>query len=173
MRNLAFLVAILLFSLAPNPARAQESAGTSDLTPNTRGAYVSISGAIDAYEMRAGELAGEKSRGEDIKALGGQLAAEHRANSDRTRAAARSLGMDAPEPAMMPMHWDMMRRLERASASRFDRLFLRQQLRVHEMAVALHRNYAANGDVPSLREVAASVLPGVEQHLAQIRALAE
>ncbi len=169
----ASLFALPLLLLTPVTGRAQETAGTGDLTPSTRGAYVSIAGAMDAYEMRAGELAAEKSPRVEIKALGRRLAAQHRADSDRTRAAARSLGMDAPEPAMMPMHWDMMRRLERASASRFDRLFLRQQLRVHEMAIALHRNYAAQGDAPPLREVAASVLPGIEQHLAQIRALAD
>jgi putative membrane protein len=79
--------------------------------------------------------------------------------------------MDAPEPAMMPMHWEMLRQLERASGSRFDRLFLRQQLRVNQMALALHQNYAANGDHASLREVATASIPVVERHLERLRSL--
>jgi putative membrane protein len=156
---------------ASAPAGAQESAGAADLTPTGRGAYVSIAGAVDTYAIRAGDLAVENARDPQIEALGRSFAADHRGHSDRTLAAARTLGMDAPEPAMLPMHWDMLRRLERASESRFDRVFLRQQLRAHEMALALHRNYATNGDAPVLREVAASVLPQVERHLAQLRAL--
>ena len=74
---------------------------------------------------------------------------------------------------MMPMHWDMMRGLRRTSNSHFDRLFLRQQLRVHEMMLALHRNYAANGDAPALREMAAAAVPTIERHLAELRPLAD
>ena len=152
---------------------AQETAGTEDLTPNGRGAYVSISGAMDTYAILSGELATGKARRPEVRNLGRSLAAAHRENSERTLAAARALGMDAPEPAMMPMHWDMMRGLRRTSNSRFDRLFLRQQLRVHEMMLALHRNYAANGDAPALREVAAAAVPTIERHLAELRPLAD
>lgn len=164
---------LCLLLILPAVARAQESAGSPDLTPNGRGAYVSIAGAMDSYAMRSGALAAETARRPEVRELGETLGEEHRDGNERLRTAARALGLDAPEPAMMPMHWDMMRRLERVSASRFDRLFLRQQIRVHEMALALHRNYLVHGDAAVLREVAASMTPILERHLAQIRVLAD
>jgi predicted outer membrane protein len=37
------------------------------------------------------------------------------------------------------------------------------------MALALHNNYATNGDTPSLRATAGTALPLVRQHLDQAR----
>ncbi len=168
----AFLLAVAAFILlSPTAAHAQETAGTGDLTPNGRGAFVSIAGAMDLFEIRSGRLALEKARRTELRELGQVLIDDHTRSTEQLLSAARALGMDAPEPAMMPMHWEMLRQLERASGSRFDRLFLRQQLRVNEMALALHQNYAANGDQASLREVATASIPVAERHLARLRTL--
>jgi putative membrane protein len=169
----AFLLAVTAFIMlvSPSAARAQEAAGTGDLTPTGRGAYVSIAGAMDLFTMRSGRLAIEKARNTELRELAQTLSDEHARRTEQLLGAARALGMDAHEPAMMPMHWEMLRQLERASGSRFDRTFLRQQLRVHEMALALHQNYAANGDRESLREVARAAIPMLENHMARVRSL--
>lgn len=167
-----FLLALAAAMLISTPvARAQESAGTDDLTPNSRGAFVSIAGAMDLYAIRSGRLAQEKARRAEVRTLGLEIVSDHSRSTEQLLAAARALGMDAPEPAMMPMHWDMMRRLERVSDSRFDRLFLRQQMRAHELALALHRNYAANGDRELLREVARDAVRVLETRIVRLRNL--
>jgi putative membrane protein len=63
----------------------------------------------------------------------------------------------------------MMAELRAASGADFDRVFIRQQVQAHEMALALHSNYAANGDTPALRAVASAAVPVVRQHLDQAR----
>jgi putative membrane protein len=48
---------------------------------------------------------------------------------------------------------------------------LRQQVQAHQMALALHGNYARSGDTASLRAVAATATPIVQQHLQRAREL--
>jgi putative membrane protein len=74
-----------------------------------------------------------------------------------------------PTPDLMPMQAQMMTELRAASGTNFDRVFVRQQIQAHEMALALHTNYAARGDTPALRTVAAAAAPVVRQHLDQAK----
>ena len=72
---------------------------------------------------------------------------------------------------MMPMHWDMLRDLEAASSSRFDDIYVDQQIDAHEVAVALHRNFAANGRNERLKAYAAASLPTATRHAEEARRL--
>ena len=150
---------------------AGDHPGDPDLTPEGRGAYVAVAGAFDLYEIRSAEIARQRTRNAQVRDFAERGTPDHRRITEQVLSAARGLGMDALPPAMMPMHWEMLRQLERVSASGFDELYARQQVRAHEMALELHRNYARNGDVPSLRSVAATAAPVIEQHLARARQL--
>jgi putative membrane protein len=74
-------------------------------------------------------------------------------------------------PAMLPMHWDMLRDLEDASSSRIDDDYIEQQVEAHEVAVELHRNFAANGQSPRAKAYAESMLPTATRHLERARQL--
>lgn len=156
-------------ALAAAPAVAAQS--RQDLTPEARGAYVSVAGAIDLYEIRAAELALEKARRADVRAFAETMLAEHRRASEDLLEKVRSAGMEVLEPAMMPMHWDMLRRLERASGSRFDGVYAEQQVEAHEDALELHRNFAANGHGPQLKAHAEAMVPTATRHLQQAQRL--
>jgi putative membrane protein len=69
------------------------------------------------------------------------------------------------------MQAQMMAELRATSGANFDRVFVRQQVQAHEMALALHSNYAARGDTPALRAVASAAVPVVRQHLEQARGM--
>jgi putative membrane protein len=71
---------------------------------------------------------------------------------------------------LMPMQADMIAQLQGAPAGPgFDRLYMTQQVPAHEMALALHQNYAGRGDTPQLRTAAAGAVPIVQQHLTEAR----
>src|SRR5205085_7842482 len=57
------------------------------------------------------------------------------------------------------------------AAPDFDSLYRQQQLAVHQEALTLHRNYAARGTSPTLRPVAAAMVPVIERHLRLLRYL--
>ena len=79
--------------------------------------------------------------------------------------------MTPPAPTLMPMQREMMDALQAAPAAGFDQLYLSQQVPAHEMALALHRNYAAQGDAPALRIAASAAVPIMQQHLDRARSL--
>ena len=57
------------------------------------------------------------------------------------------------------------RKLAAATGAEANNLTLDMQRDGHKEALDLHRRYAANGDMPSLKTVAASIAPVVQQHL--------
>ncbi|MFD0936521.1 DUF4142 domain-containing protein, partial [Methylobacterium trifolii] len=50
------------------------------------------------------------------------------------------------------------------SGARFDRLYVSQQIRSHQMAVGMTQAYASSGPNPALRTYAQQALPVYEQH---------
>lgn len=168
MRTIAAAVAALM--LAAPPAAGQESPTGQDLTPDGRGAYTALAGAIDQFTTRAAELALEKAQRPEVRALAESLLADHRRAAGELEAAVRAAGVEPPL-GMLPMHWSQLRRLERAEGERFDRIFVEQQVELHEDAVAMHRNFAANGDAPRLRAYAEAAVPVATRHLDEARRL--
>jgi putative membrane protein len=100
--------------------------------------------------------------------MGGAAVIDHHTQTTaQLTAAARAAGMTPPPPALMPPQQQMMAQLQQAQGTSFDQVYLRQQVPAHQMALALHQNYAARGDTPQLRTVAAAAVPIVQGHLAQ------
>ena len=59
----------------------------------------------------------------------------------------------------------MIAELRRTPAARRDALYISQQKKAHEMALALHRGYADDGRVAPLKMTAAKIAPVVRSHL--------
>ena len=170
-RLVAVAVSGLLAATLPAGAAAAQSISGQDLTPEGRAAYVALAGAANAFEVRAGEMALEKSRRPEVRELAEEMIDQHREAIEELLAAAESLGMETYEPGMMPFHWEWLRRLERASDSRFDRVYLDQRTEAHEMILEMHRNFAENGSEASLRTIAQEEASIAYRHLEQARAL--
>jgi len=157
-------------AVLPVAVLAQSTSG-QDLTPEGRGAYVSVAGAVEGFHARAGEIALAKARRPEVRQFAQTMVDAHRESLERLIAAARERGIDASEPGLLPFQWSRLRRLERASARRFDRVFVAQQIEAHEIAVELHRNFAENGDDTTLQSFAEAEAPVEQQHLDQARGL--
>lgn len=152
---------------------SMQSTSGQDLTPNGRGAYLAVAGGHSLYEVRAAELALEKARSPEAREFAQMMLAEHRRLNERLTEVAQAVGLEAQmsPPAMLPMHWDLLRQLERRSGSRFDRAYLEQQVAMHEVAVALHSNFVTNGTDDRLKAFASEALPAVTRHLERARQL--
>lgn len=166
------LAAALFAAAGFSGAAAGQSISRQNLTPDTRGAYVAVAAANDLYEQRAAEIALEKARRPEVRTVAETMLAEHRESHERLEEVARADGLGQLFPVgMMPMHWEMLRRLERSSGSRFDGRYLEQQQTTHEVGLALHRNFAEAGDSEALKDFARETLPMVARHLERLRAL--
>ena len=64
-------------------------------------------------------------------------------------------------------HQAMLEKLKTAGAG-FDREYISQQQTAHQEALALMQGYAASGDNPKLKALAAQTVPVIRDHLTMI-----
>ena len=143
----------------------------ADMTPSTRDAYVQMAAASDLFEIQSSQLALSRAQRPEVREFAQMLITHHTQTTQQLTAAAQAAGMTPPPPMLMPMQQRMMEELQQASGASFDGVYMRQQVPAHEMARALHANYASRGDNPALRVVAGAAVPIVQQHLDRARQL--
>jgi putative membrane protein len=173
MRNLliaAAASAMVLGGCAMNMAD-DTRAMAGDMTPEDRMGYVTMAAASDLFEIQSSQLALSRAQRPEVRDFAQMLVTHHTQTTQQLTTAAQAAGMSPPPPMLMPMQQRMMEELQQASGANFDRVYMRQQVPAHEMAVALHSNYAARGDAPALRTVAGAAVPIVQQHLDRAREL--
>jgi putative membrane protein len=167
---IASAASLALAGCATDGDMAPSASAAGDMTPNQRSAYVEMAAASDLYEIQSSQLATTRAQNPDVRAFAQMLIEHHSATTQQLTAAATAAGTP-PNPRLMPMQTAMIAELQGANGAAFDRIFIRQQVQAHQMALALHSNYASNGDTPTLRTVAAAAAPIVRQHLERARSL--
>ena len=152
-------------------AADDQGAMSADMTPEAAMPYVAMAGASDMYEIRSSQLHHQRGQSPQLHSFATMMIDHHTRTTAATMAAAQAAGMNPPPPMLMPMQQEMIARLEGLNGAAFDREYARQQVAAHQMALALHQNYARAGDTPSLRASAAAAVPVVRGHLDQIRGI--
>jgi putative membrane protein len=142
-----------------------------DMTPEERSAYVAMAASSDMYEIQSSQMALTRAQNPMIRDFANMMIQHHSQTTQQLMAAAQASGTPPPPGTMMPMHAAMLQELSAANGMAFDRMYRRQQVMAHQQALALHSNYAARGDNPALRQVAASATPIVRGHLDRIRGM--
>jgi putative membrane protein len=183
----AALVALAGPTLAQSPRSDPSAAGSSQtgsmtgedvgvppMTGVSTSDYVAQVAAGDLYEIEAGHIAQGKARTNAVKAFASTMIKDHGAMSSTLMAALDNAQRKIAHPSdQLPT--DKQAMIDQLKATpkgpQFDSLYLGQQLQAHQQAWALEKGYATDGDDASLRQVAASAVPIVEQHLAMLKAL--
>jgi len=130
--------------------------------------YVATSASMDLYNIRAGELAGQRSTNGRVRAYAAKLVEDHRGTAAQLSFAGRRLNL-LPAADMAPPHRAMFDEL--AAASDFDSTFIRQQRSLHQQAARMHAAFAISGDSPTLRPVAANAAGVEHDHIYQLGGL--
>lgn len=123
----------------------------------------------DMYEIQSGQLAQSRGASEHVRHMGQMLVRDHTMTTQKLMAALTAAGTPMPPPPLDARRQGMLAELQRAEGAAFDRLFLQQQAMAHKEALALHRGYASNGDVPALKAVASEASGVVAQHLDHVQ----
>ena len=151
---------------SPAPPPRWSTQMPADMTPENREGYVALAAASDLFEVQSSQLALSRAQDGAVRDFAQMMVTHHTQTTQQLYAAAKAAGMIRTHDWMLPPPMQaMMDDLQNASGAEFDRLYMRQQVGAHEMALALHRNYSARGDTPALRAVAAAAAPIVQQHL--------
>ena len=156
--------AALIGGCAPMDGGAT-TAGMREMTPRAAMPYVMMAGASDLFEIQSSQIAVQRASRPEVRQYAQMLIQHHQMTTQQVVGAARASGLNPPPPRLLPMQVRMLDQLRRAPAGAFDRTYIMQQVPAHEMALALHRTYAAGGDRQPLRTVAGNAVPIVTQHL--------
>lgn len=142
------------------------------LGANTVEGYVINAAMGDMYEIRAAEIALQRTSNPQVRALAQKIIDDHTAASEALRAAVRRDQTDVDIPTGLDeRRQGLLDNLRAATDANFDGVFIDQQVAAHQEALTLHRGFADNEDAPALAAHAGSVVPRLEAHLEQARAL--
>ena len=129
--------------------------------------YGRMAAASDMFEIQSSQVALQVSQNPEVRAFANTMIQHHTMTSNEMMAAARAAGMTPPTPMLDSRKQAMLAQLQSTPANRFDATYLNMQVTAHQEALSLHSAYAARGDVPALRAVAARAVPIVQGHLNQ------
>jgi putative membrane protein len=129
--------------------------------------FVTAVSQTDEYERQAGRIAQNSGLTAGVRSFATMMVNDHGKTSEALKAAAEQAGLS---PARAHISNDQVQMLNSLNYNigtpMFDGVYMGQQVRVHEKALALVQAYAANGDNPALRTAATNLAPVVQQHLA-------
>ena len=151
---------------APSP-RPQPSPPTNLPRALTLTSYVATSASIDLYDVRAGEMAMQRGNARS-RDYASRLIADHRGTAAQLSFAGRRLNL-LPSAQMAAPHQAMVDAL--AGAGDFDAAFRRQQIDIHSSSQRMHAAFAARGDSPTMRPIAANAAAVEGRHLGAARGL--
>lgn len=156
--------------------------------------FLRLAAMGDRYETASSRLALEKSQNARVKEFAQAMVTDHARTTRELQVLMQQVpGMGAGAATPLPQgrettgtaasgpitnaqggpqhegmdqqHAALLQQLQGVSGAEFDRLYLSQQVAVHQQAVDLFRNYSQSGDNPQLKVWAAQTLPALQQHL--------
>jgi putative membrane protein len=175
--TVTMLSGVALAFATPSFAQAQMSptdVGASPMTGTSATDYVKLAADGDMYEIQSSKLALTKSKRADVKGFAKQMIADHTKTTQSLKAALVNQDRKIAPPPMMlsSANQSKIDLLRKAPKGTFDQLYLQQQLQAHQMAWSLHDGYATDGQDPQLKQVAATAVPIIEQHLSMVKGMA-
>jgi predicted outer membrane protein len=130
--------------------------------------YVATAASIDLYVIRASQIALTRARAADLRDFARTEIGAHEGLGSQLSFAGRRLNI-LPSAELQPEHQRMIQTLE--FTNDFDATYRRQQIQVHEAALKLHGDFAANGESATLRPVAGNAAPVIRAHLQRLRGI--
>jgi putative membrane protein len=153
-------VTALLLSATVGPAHAvaQQAAVVSDSS------FIQMASSLGLLQVRLGKMAEEKGSSSIVRDFGKRMQADYaKANEELATGAKQSA---YPAPVLLRQHQQVVDRLAGTSRSSFDKKYMAEMLKQHGEAVRLFQQESEGGRVASLKQLASSMLPTLQQHLA-------
>jgi putative membrane protein len=163
MKRLALFAALSLFA-APFAASSQTMINAEQFAEK-----VAVS---DMFEIESGKLAQQKGKNAEVKKFGEQMVQDHTKTTTELKELINSGKVKATPPSAMDNeHQDKLKQLQSTSGDQFDSAYASAQVKAHEEAVTLFRNYSTSGENAELKNWAAKTLPALQQHLQHAKSL--
>jgi len=147
---------VLTAALSPVQAVAQAAAVTDS-------SFILTAGSFGLLQAKLGKLAEEKGSSPAVKDYGKRMTADYSKINEQLEAAAKQAAY--PKPVMLREHQQTYERFLRMGKGSFDKKYMAEAVSDHTDAVRLYQRQAETGRVASLKQLAATLLPEVQQHM--------
>jgi putative membrane protein len=165
MKTTAMLAGVCL--MLATPVHAQ-----SPSHPPSTNDFVNKVADSDMFEIQSSELALQKHPDRDTRPFASKMVKDHSKTSKQLQSLVSSGKVKAELPTAIDAdHQRKLDELRGLNGKQFDEAYDKAQLKGHEEAVGLFRDYAQNGDNKDLKRWAAKTLPHLEHHLAMAEKL--
>lgn len=164
---LALLPVAPAFAQGRDPAAAQAAASKGTTTIDH---YVNGAGAADLFEVKASQLALERSTNPAIREFAQHMVNAHTDSTAKLKKTLVGENVDLSPPTKLePEKQELLDQLTNASVEDFNALYARLQVQGHEEALGLHEEYAKVGNNDTLRKFADEMTAHVKNHLEQAK----
>jgi putative membrane protein len=143
--------------------------GMAPMTGTPPADYVMRAADSDMYEIQSSKLALARSKRADVKDYARMMIRDHTTTTNSLKAGVKRSKSPKPPMKLSAENAALVAQLRGTGPADFDRVYLEQQTMSHQKAWALHKGFATDGTDPALMQVAASAVPIVEGHLAQVK----
>jgi len=148
---------VLNATVSPAPAAAQRALLATDSS------FIQTAASLGLLQVRLGKLAEEKGSSPAVRDFGKRMVAEYATVNEALAAGAAQAAY--PAPIMLRQHQQILERFILTGRSSFDKKYMAEMISEHGDAARLFRQEAEQGRVASLKGLASSLLPTVQQHL--------
>lgn len=175
MKRLAILIAGTAILAACQTSAPPPPPGAAMIDPNDprfAPGFMAQAASGGQFEIQSSQLALQLSQNAAVRSFANMMIADHSRLNQAVAAAATSARLTPPAPVLLPSDQAMFDQLRASGAGpAFDLAYKNAQVTAHQNALQLMQAFAANGDVPALRNAAAQAVPVVQMHLNQAQAL--
>jgi putative membrane protein len=154
-------VACLLLNttVALAPAAAQTAKQHVALASDSN--FIQTAMSIGLLQVKLGKLAQEQGSSEVVRDFGKRMVADYTRANEQLAAGAKQAAY--PKPVLLRPHQKVFERFNFMSKSDFDKKYMAEMVGQHDEAVRLFEQEAKHARVQSLKQLAASLLPDVQQ----------
>ena len=152
----AAVTGLLLSIGAPVHGAAQEAAVTDS-------SFLQMAGSIGLLQAKLAKLAQSKASSPAVREFGKRMEADYAKVNDELAAGAKQAAY--PAPLVIRQHQQVYSRFDKAGTSSFDKKYMSQVVADQNAAVRLFQHEAEHGRIASVKELAAKLLPTLEEHV--------
>lgn len=156
-------LAALVFAIPALAQTAPAPATPQPLGPEDRN-FIQKAAAGGTAEIDFAKMADQKSRNDGVKRFAQRMIRDHTRIGDQLAAIAASDGITVPA-TMDAEQQARQAELEKMSGARFDRAYIRGQVRDHRETIQLFRHEADSSHDQQLKSFASETLPVLRDHL--------
>ncbi len=121
-------------------------------------------------EVQMGQLAAQKAVTPDVKSFGQQMVDDHSKANDKLKSVAEAENMTLPT-SLNGKDQAEYTKLQGLSGTDFDREYVRDMVRDHQMDVKDFQKEANSGQDPQIKDFAQQTLPILQEHLSKIKSI--